>query len=115
MSGIHRRRRPAPIEDAELQTGEAIFTTAGDPPAGPRCSRLDVSPREEDHTVKAAQTTRSRSLSFLIRGPRSKHTEAAALVTARYGSDQRQPAHRVELSWASAAIMPTPPARSPGP
>jgi hypothetical protein len=31
MSGIHRRR-PAPIEDADLQTGEAIFTTAGDPP-----------------------------------------------------------------------------------
>ena len=27
MSGIHRRG-PAPIEDADLQTGEAIFTTA---------------------------------------------------------------------------------------
>jgi hypothetical protein len=32
MSGIHRRR-PAPIEDADLQTGEAIFTTAGVPHA----------------------------------------------------------------------------------
>jgi hypothetical protein len=31
MSGIHRPR-PLPIEDADLQTGEAIFTTAGDPP-----------------------------------------------------------------------------------
>jgi hypothetical protein len=26
MSGIHRRRL-APVEDADLQTGEAIFTT----------------------------------------------------------------------------------------
>jgi hypothetical protein len=44
MSGIHDDD-PPPVEDADLQTGEAIFTTAGDPPAGPRCFRLDAGPR----------------------------------------------------------------------
>ncbi len=55
MSGIHRRR-PAPIEDADFQTGEAIFTTTGDPSAGPRCFRLDVSPREEDPVTKVSRS-----------------------------------------------------------
>jgi hypothetical protein len=54
MSGIHRRRRPAPIQDADLQTGEAIFTTAGDPRAGPRRFRLDVSPRVVSLSVSEA-------------------------------------------------------------
>jgi hypothetical protein len=45
---------PPPIEDADLQTGEAIFTTAGDPPAGPRRFRLDASPRSSPLSVSEA-------------------------------------------------------------
>jgi hypothetical protein len=70
MSGIHRRR-PAPIEDADLQTGEAIFTTAGDPPAGPRRFRLDVSPKVVSLSVSEAGGSARRIMRNELNSPAS--------------------------------------------
>ena len=127
MSGIHRRR-PAPIEDADLQTGEAIFRTAGDPPAGPRCFRFDVDPREEDLVTKVSRSligaerrdsvSPSIAESWVAVDPLSSKTARTRRCFRRAAglsaSDQRQPSYRLKLLWASARIMPTPPAPSPG-
>ena len=70
MSGIHRRRRPAPIEDADLQTGEAIFTTAGDPHRG---SSL-LSSRRQPKVVSLSVSEAGRSGRRIMRN--ESHIEA---------------------------------------